>query len=47
MTQPVRRVHFWVWIILAVLVPVVFIASLIVRRTTTPKNPNVHWEQYK
>jgi len=47
MIQPLRRSHFWIWIGLAVLLPLLFTAGLAVRRETTPSNPAVHWEQYK
>jgi len=47
MIQPLRRSHFRIWICLAVLLPILFAAGLLVRRTTTPNNPTVHWEQFK
>ena len=47
MTQPSRRTHFRVWIALAVLLPLLFAAGLAVRRTATPDNPNLRWENYK
>ena len=47
MIQPLRRSHLWIWIVLAVLLPVLFAAGLAARRDTTPNNPDVHWEQYK
>jgi len=47
MIEPLRRSHFRIWIVLSALLLVLFTASLIVRRPTTPKNPNVHWEKYK
>ena len=47
MIQPLRRAHFRIWAVLAVLLYAVFIAGLLVRRTTTPPNPNLHWEQYR
>ena len=47
MIQPLRRKHFWIWIGLAVLLPILFVAGLATRRATTPNNPAVHWEQYK
>jgi hypothetical protein len=47
MTQPLRRTHLWIWVALAVLLPVLFTAGLVARRDTTPNNPAVHWEQYK
>jgi len=45
--QPIRRNHFRIWVGLAVLLPILFIAGLLVRRTTTPNNPALRWEQYK
>ena len=47
MIQPLRRVHFRVWVVLALLVYAVFLAALLARRTTTPLNPTVHWEQLR
>ena len=47
MIQPLRRNHFWIWICLAVMLPVLFIAALVSRQETNPINPAVHWEQYK
>jgi hypothetical protein len=47
MTQPMRQSHLWIWICLAVLLPVLFIAGLSVRRPTTPQNPDLSWEKYK
>ncbi len=47
MIQPLRRSHFWIWIALSVLLSVLFTAGLVVRRPTTPKNPTLHWEEYK
>jgi hypothetical protein len=47
MIQALRRSHLWIWIALAVLLPVLFAAGLTARRDTTPSNPVVLWEQYK
>lgn len=47
MIQPLRRAHFRIWLVLAVLLYAVFIAGLLVRRTSTPPNSNLHWEQYR
>ena len=47
MIQLLRRSHFWIWIALAILLPILFAAGLAARRDTTPKNSAVHWEQYK
>jgi len=32
---------------LAVLLPAIFVAGLLVRRSTTPANPSVLWERYR
>jgi hypothetical protein len=42
-----RRVHRGVWIVLALLLPVLFIAGLLSRRSETPRNPAFHWEKDK
>ena len=47
MIQPLRRNHLRIWICLAVLLPILFIAGLASRQETTPVNAAVHWEQYK
>ena len=47
MIQPLRHKHFLIWIGLAVLLPILFAAGLLGRRTSTPDNSAVHWEQYK
>jgi len=47
MIQPLRRAHFRIWLVLAVVLYVVFIAGLLARRTSTPPNPNLHWGQFR
>ena len=47
MTEPLRRTHFRIWIVLSALLPIFYAAALIVRRPTTPKNSTVNWEKYK
>jgi hypothetical protein len=47
MIQPLRRAHFRIWLVLAIVLYAIFIASLLVRRSTTPSNPNLHWEQLR
>ena len=44
MTRPLRRAHARIWLILAILLPVLFVAGLLVRQPTTPSNPDFHWE---
>jgi len=44
MIRPLRRAHFRIWLVLAVALYGVLIAGLLTRRTTTPPNPNLHWE---
>jgi hypothetical protein len=44
MIQPLRRAHLRIWIVLAGILYAVFVAGLLARRTTTPRNPNLHWE---
>jgi hypothetical protein len=46
MTRPLRGAHFRIWVVLALLVYAVLIGGLLARRTTTPPNPNLNWEQY-
>lgn len=47
MIQPLRRAHFRIWLVLAVVLYAVFIVGLLARRTSTPANPNLHWEQFR
>jgi hypothetical protein len=47
MNAPLRRAHYRIWLVLAVVVYTIFIAGLLARRTTTPPNPNLHLEQYR
>ena len=45
MIQPLRRAHFRIWIVLTAILYAVFAAGLLARRASTPRNPNLHWEQ--
>ena len=47
MIQPLRRAHFRIWVVLALLLYAVFLAGLLARRTTTLPNPALHWEQLR
>ena len=47
MIRPLRRAHFRIWLAMVVVLYAVFIAGLLVRRTSTPSNPNLRWEQYR
>jgi hypothetical protein len=47
MTYPLRRAHRFVWIALAIILPILFIAALAVRRPSNPPNQNLHWEEYR
>ena len=44
MIAPLRQTHFWIWIALAVVLPVLMIAGLASRRVTTPINPQFQLE---
>jgi hypothetical protein len=44
MIQPLRRAHYRIWIVLALMMYALLIAGLLVRRSTTPRNPDLHWE---
>jgi hypothetical protein len=46
-TRPLRRAHFLTWLVLAVALYVVFVSGLSARRSTTPRNSSVHWEQLR
>ena len=47
MTRPLRRVHLRIWIALALLLPAVVIAAIAARRTSTPPNSDLVWEQIR
>jgi hypothetical protein len=47
MTRPLRRRHLQIWIILAVALPVLFVAALAARRDTAPVNGHFKWEQLR
>lgn len=47
MIQPLRRAHSRIWVVLALLLCAVFVASLMARRTTTPPSPTLHWENLR
>jgi hypothetical protein len=47
MIQPLRRAHFRIWVLLALLLYAVFLAGLMARRATTPSNPTLHWERLR
>jgi len=47
MIQPLRQAHRRIWILLPVVLLIVFVAGLVVRRPSTPVNPNVRWEMLK
>jgi len=47
MIQPLRRSHFRTWVLLPPLLTALFVAGLIVRRSTLPANAHLHWETYK
>jgi hypothetical protein len=45
MITPLRRTHFWIWIALAAILPVLMVAGLASRRVTTPINPQFQLER--
>jgi hypothetical protein len=47
MIQPLRRAHFRIWVLLALLLYAVFVAGLLLRRTTTPPNLTLQWERLR
>ena len=47
MTQPIRRAHLRIWLVLALSLCAVFAMGLLVRRDPAPRNPNLNWEQYR
>ena len=47
MTRPLRRAHRWTWLALAVLLPALFLAGLLVRQEPQPPNAGLQWSSYK
>lgn len=47
MTRPLRRAHLLIWIALALLLPAMLIATIAVRRMTTPPNSELVWERIR
>jgi hypothetical protein len=47
MIQPLRRAHFRIWLVLVAVLYAVFIAGLVARRSATPPNQNVYWENHR
>jgi len=47
MTRPLRRVHRWIWLALAVLLPVLFLAGLSVRQAPQPANAGLQWSSFR
>lgn len=47
MIQPLRRAHFRIWLVLAVLLYAVFTSGLLARRSATPPNASLNWGQYR
>ena len=47
MTRPLRRRHLQIWIVLALALPLLFGAALVVRRETAPINGHFDWEQLR
>jgi hypothetical protein len=43
MTQPLRRAHRRILIVLAVVLPAAFVAGLAARKSPPPANPSLHW----
>ena len=47
MIQPLRKMHFAIWLTLPVLLAMLLGAALMFRSTNTPWNSNLHWETAK
>ena len=47
MTRPLRRLHLRIWILLAILLPLVLLAGVAGRQNTTPVNNDIAWEHLK
>jgi hypothetical protein len=47
MIRPLRRAHHRIWVLLAVLLPLLYAAGLASRRPATPPNGDLRWEMYE
>ena len=47
MVRPLRRAHFWIWIVLAIVLPAVLALAIAARHSPMPLNPSVSWEAYR
>ncbi len=47
MTRPLRRDHLRIWIVMAIAMLLIFAASIMERRDTTPRNTGIDWSQTK
>lgn len=47
MIAPLRRAHLRIWLVLALALSAMFIAGLRARRSATPRNPDLRWEQFR
>jgi hypothetical protein len=47
MTRPLRRRHLQIWIVIALTLPVLFVAALAARRDPAPVNSHFVWEQFR
>ena len=43
MTQPIRRAHWRIMLVLAVMLPAAFVAGILARRPAPPANPKMNW----
>lgn len=47
MTQPLRRAHFLLWCLVAVLGLVLLAVGVTARKDTTPRNPHLDWNRLR
>jgi hypothetical protein len=47
MIAPLRRAHYRIWLVLAIVLYAVFVAGLLSRRATTRPNAGLQWERYR
>ena len=46
-TAPLRRVHFFSWIVVSAAAILILLAGVATRRPAPPNNPSIEWDRLK